>query len=219
MKFFVLFLFVLLIASCKKDIDNTQFTGTPKVKTQTNGTTVITFTYDSEGRRSSAISSSRISNYIYSDTIVTVIDSTFGFSPDTTVYNFNADGLVVSDSHGRSYAYDDNQHCILQTDIRDSSRLTRFWSNDNMVAISFSNAMQTYTYLLNTYNTIGTDNTGISYYGKDSKNLIDTYTFSMNNNSTTYKYSYAYDSQKRIKQMTQSEVGSNWTSTYTYTYY
>lgn len=68
---------------------------------------------------------------------------------------------------------------------------------------------QTYEFLPNTVNTIGNDNTGIPFYGKQNKNLLSKTTFishsSTGTDEFTVSYDYELDTQNRVVKQTMDD--------------
>jgi len=224
---FAVTVLVTVISGCNKPDDNNNGGVTAKVKTHSNtsnspitgpDTTTSTYIYDSQGRVSSI-------STVYLPAGVTTL-TTFTYNNNQIIetressiyiYTLNSSGYVTlrfDSAYGASYSstvaytYDASGHRLSAALANSTSGVyfTRYygWDGDNMTT-STENGSYTYTYLTDKANTIGNANVGMSFYGKDSKNLINT---SVNSGSTT-TYFYDYDSQNRV-------IRVNGKDTYTY---
>ena len=76
----------------------------------------------------------------------------------------------------------------------------------------------TYQFLNGSFNTIDNENTGITFFGKQSRNLIDTAQINTGFATGTAAYTYEYDSNKRVTKKAVIYTPGLLTVTTTYTY-
>lgn len=208
----VLFLAVAMVASsCKKEESSpTRIKTITHTDTQGNNPVTETYFYDNADRLSSiTVQDSLVTSYRYND--LTVIET---YGDQNNVYAINKDGYTTS----INFYYD-----VLATITYDGvpgEYTYRKEGNGTETAFTWAGGNLVYTdllggvnlkYLSDKTNTIGNENTGRRFLGKDSKNLVDTETYL--NASTTITYQYEYDAQNRVTKR------SNGTAVEIYTYY
>jgi len=146
--------------------------------------------------------------------------------------------LISTCSGSFNATYDNNGYLIYVGWIEEDSTKTIFYKgtskytifNENTISLTTSDIYTTdsliqteqYTFK-DTSNTIGLENQGIFFLGKQNKNLTSTYTFITNdvtNNYTStnnYTDTYEYDSKGRVTKQTETDNSNNTTiSIYTY---
>jgi hypothetical protein len=232
-------LFVILF-SCKKDDDQTQ-TSIAKIKEidhWINGSIVSseTYQYDSKGRIIREIEKAIINDsltytfnymYYYSGSTITV---KYGLNSDSmellSSYILNSKGLVISvtnfNSGSNTYEYNSEGYLVkkISTSKSGETDSTLYdYQNGNIVSWTFAGSVsytKTYQYLTNTTNTIDLENKGISFFGKQSKNLILNVITQYPDQTDTIAYTYEFDSKNRVeKQIKNSSTTSYITFTYT----
>lgn len=160
--------------------------------------------------------------------VVTYYDSV-GATPDVTTYTLNNNGLAISETgtfkkgSGKSilsrhfklsskgtyvvtYAYDNNNYKIQEifTESGNSDTTSYTISNGNTISTITSWYTSTNQFLTDKTNTIGFENMGISFWGKQDKNLISSNTTDYGTGPQTDTYTYEYDSNGRVTKMTNS---------------
>jgi hypothetical protein len=167
---------------------------------------VSAYSYDNQGRVTSlAITSTTSGNsnqqYTYGTNSVTQIlqdGSTINYTLNSNGY---ATSQVFKDNIGAvifslNNTYDNEGH-LLSSGSNGGGTITNTWTDGNLTSDNNFGG-QTYTYLSTKDNTIGNENKGMKFLGKDSKNLRSTST----SYGSTTTFTYEYDSQNRVtKQM------------------
>jgi hypothetical protein len=210
-KFFLLIIVIVFVPSCKKD---TTF-DSPRIKKLTHGIYWALFSYDCEGRCTQLVAQSGYTNsFTYSaGQVVSEVPS------GKTIYYLDSRGYAMSDNRGYTYTIDVDGHMTSVISSFDTTNFT--WANGNIVSVSgrIQPGVYTYTYTyLNEENTIGSNNEGRLFRGKDSKNLIDTYSYAAYGDTTWHKFFYEYDIDGKVAVQTDSIIGSG-TDITSYTYY
>jgi len=203
------------ISGCKKEDDDTSKKAgvTPKIKTLSYydpwslATRTETYAYDAQGRVTTVTtsfsdgSSGSVVSYSYGTNYMT--ETRPGIGPKT--YALNSDGYV-SDYFLGTQTYDADGH------VTSDGTHTYTWANGNLISSTNDpSGSLTFTYHTDKTNTIGNDNKGMSFFGKESKNLINT---STNGSGTVLVYSHEYDSQGRVTKET-----GKYGYAYNYTYF
>lgn len=146
------------------------------------------------------------------------LSGTFTF---TTTYEYNSEGYLVKSSEG-------NTTC----EIQDGNTVKKIYSSYTQPfplphsepdsSLTKSNILTfTYEFSPNTSNTTGNENMGMSFYGKQDKNLVINADILFSGEpwgplyGNSYAYAYSYDSQKRVTKCT-TLMTYNYE---TYTYY
>lgn len=233
---------ITLISGCKKEskesctdgVKNQNETGVdcggscgecpiPKIKTEIYDyggfLDTATYFYDSQGR-------------------VASITHTNSGAPDTEIFTYTADSIVVtggqprftyllnSDGYASSlfvangqsgfiyvddaYTYDTEGHLISRVNLLNGLTRNFQWSEGNMISETLNgNHRYTYTHLADKVNTIGNQNKGKSFLGVDSKNMAGS-GVDVSTGDTAY-FSYEFDSQNRVTKYVNVNT--------TYTYY
>jgi hypothetical protein len=207
---------MFLIPSCKKE--KGEPFGIPKIKTITNGANTRTFSYGNTGRVTKIVSNSI-------ETVVTYYNDSMVYQSTprggTTTYILDSRGYVVSNDQDLNYSIDTDGHLISKTSPIDTYNYT--WVNGNQATLNHytpgGQSSETFTFLANTINTIGSDNQGASEFGKSSKNLINTYSYEYSGGISSYQYTYEYDVRGRVSKLSITDIGTSASTTTTYTYY
>jgi len=231
----------ILLNSCIKKADNhigpTMGKLISSIQYSTGGTN--TYTYNSSGQRSTFVYKSgtitEIGSYTYTASSITMlaneISGTNSYTIKSTILLNNA-GLAISEvdsTTGSStsgntlyYTYDANGYRT--SAITQSSTQNFTYQNGNLSSVIYSGTTPynyTYTYLMDKPNTLGNQNVGIYYLGKDNANLKNTYTNTYGSSTTTYYNSYIFNSDGTVQKLTTTMVpssGTPSTSWIAYTY-
>lgn len=234
-----LFAILAVFISCDKAEDDPA-PKIPKIKTVTfyQGDEVarhFSYEYDSLGRCSktsfglqpSVVAS--YETYRYSDNLVIV--NRFYNGADTIIadtLHLNKQGLVSRSSlNNETREYDRNGYLVQSKTANNVTTLlliTCQVSNGNLVKLIQTElsadqkiTTSTYDHIPNSVNTIGHENKGMAFYGKQDKNLVREVQkdFSQYPSETT-SYEYEYDAQNRVTQKTYISPGLHMSETYTY---
>lgn len=194
--------------------------GMARVKTISGSTSnnyTDSITYDAQNRQIKYWGTD-VATYTYTATTI-VKQVTGGTTPGTTTYTLNTDGYATSATQRFTtgtvwlyrFAYDADGHQTLQVRTDSAANVlidstVQTWANGNLVSSYIATynfpgyiySNYTYTYVAGKANTIGNQNQGIAFLGKDSKEPVNTYT----SNSTVYSYVYEYDASGRIASYT-----------------
>lgn len=217
-----LFFGLLLISSCKKEDNNStfQFEKYPRIKSihyLGNNGYKANFEYDSKGRLIKYNMDGIIFKYEYSDSKVI---NTFPSSQDTMLYFLNADGLADSTNFGFTYDFDENGYQIHQF-YDTNNQWTFIIRNGNRSTAKriVSGVITNLNYLYSQKNnTIGMENNGMSFLGKQNINLTSKEIFhQIPNLPDTLDYSYEFDNKDRV--VKQIIINSGKADTIIYTYY
>jgi hypothetical protein len=188
-------------------IDYTATTATVKEYSVDNvlGSSQV-FTLNSKGYAISSVTSSGKKKSLSTKSILPIAIAQFAIASPTTTYEYNSDGYMTKAIYGDA----GNQEIITYT-----------ITNGNSVAYSDAAGGQTFTstsqFYLDKTNTIGFENMGISFFGKQDKNLKQSVTDTYSGSAVAHSYTYQYDSQNRVASNTISTAGAYTTSTaYTY---
>lgn len=197
------------------------------------------YTYNANDQRSTFVYKSgtitEYASYTYTGSSMTMLaNETSGTNSYVfkNIVQFNSTGLAISEvdsTTGSStsgntlyYSYDANGYRTSITAPSYTENIT--YQNGNMVTAIYSGAISssyTYTYYMDKPNTLGNQNFGIYFIGKDNANLRKSYTYTNGTNTTTYNYTYDFNAdgtvQKQTITMTPS-TGSPTTTWQTYTY-
>ncbi len=221
----------MLFACNKKDNILVPVDTTPKVKTYTTGSgNVTSHQYDAQGRKTVESSGIFSTNYTYSASQVSEKVYMSNVLDDETIYELNGNGYVTRYSDPGSVfetrcEYDATgymtrdynlQSGVITVDRRyfyaASGRLDSLYSYDGGVLKRRDVYVTDETHL----NTIGTENLGLLFFGKQSKGVITriTRTTFATGNVNQLDYTHTYDANGRIITETLNGI-----STTTYAYY
>ncbi len=192
----VLFFAVAMVASsCKKeDVSPTRIKTVTYTDTQGSSSMVETYEYDDMDRLSKVlIGDSVAATFSYND--LTVVEKT---DAGNAVYTLNSDGYVSSINFSYSTLVDFYYGSIgyVSQTVQGNVQKNYVWNNENLTSVYGSDTLE-YTYLSDKFNTIGNEYKGQAFLGKDSKNLVNTVTYSAG--PTTLTYAYEYDGDKVSK--------------------
>lgn len=233
--FFIL-IWAMVWISCKKDEPDGPKINIPLISTITIDAGVFTsfdsFKYDNRGRRiysSSKMTYNNTTNYY--QTFYTYSGSSFtdesyrnGVKQSGTVYYLNNQGLCDYFRRGDetdTFKYNPDNFRISKIINSPSFKMVSFNTveNENTVRLqatstaaggSVSTNVFEFSFYNDTINTIGPENSGLPFFGRQDKNLMKT------NMSTINKFHYTYilDKQNRVLQQTASSG-----ERYIFTYY
>jgi hypothetical protein len=136
----------------------------------------------------------------------------------------NIQGLVISEDRGyTTHEYDQAGYQAKIIQKGDNAyTLTYTISGGNTIKrlMDYKGSLSedSYKYLPNQANTIGNENMGITYYGKQDKNLVHEISsfYVQNATTTTSTYIYAFDSQNRVVKSAWDDNSNDIYTTYTY---
>lgn len=233
-----LLILILVFSNCKKSDDEAPESAVviPKIKVMTcyqNNSISFqqTFEYDQAGRLAK-----RTNVGDYEDTFIyhadKIIISKHYIERDTTflldTLFLDSRGLVIAESGRGTYEYDAKG---FQTAFLVGQLLTYQVSGENTVkreAWEFKNGAwekvvtTDFKFLQNRANTIGNENMGISFYGKQDKNLRSEACYVFHENTTNtgilHTFHYEWDAQNRVIKF-QEAAEQPFKFYYTYSYY
>lgn len=234
----VLLSIALVFNSCKKTVEPINPDAIPKIQKITeykNGliSSFTSYEYDTNGRISKIThSDSSYEIYIYSpDSIIKNIYQANG-KIASLISRLNKNGLIFNEGNGAEYEYDllgfKTSWIISDADThydyKVSNGNTIEMSNTYYSAQSAANKeIYTYKFLPNSTNTIGNENIGITFYGKQNKNLVEVTSHILQDafrkNNSSYSYSYEYDNKKRVTKRILTGIGILEGRYTLYTYY
>ena len=204
---------VLLIGSCKKTTVNGLVKSTADSYTsngQTTNSTAI-YTYDGQNRLTEYQPGSGTPTTIsYGSGSVTVTQGS-----SVTIYQLNSSGYATSDNQGNIYVYDNNGFNTTTTNTGANTTNVFSISNGNVSSEQSTVNGVTTTYAYTYLSTADYRTYGLKFLGKNSVNLVNTESIS-NPNTTTYTFSYTFDSKGRVQ--TQTYISGTTTDVTTYTY-
>ena len=218
----------MVFVGCKKDdvsptnSTSTSVSSTPKILKEYEynilndsiilDSSIITYSYDDKGRLATKKEDNYTESYTYlSANLIKV--SILYFKNDVSIDS--EEYSIMLDSKGLAV-----KHYIFEKDT-----LFLYFSPEgffknksgNLIEVLDGNVLKegttTYEYYLDKINTIGNDNRGMPFMGKDSKNLVKTVkytgttvnTVSKRKRSTSdYSYTYEFDSKNRVIKSTKA---------------
>lgn len=220
-------LFGLLIAfpACKHNREDETTPKIPKIKDITTyldqkAVGINFFEYDQAGRLlKNEQSNGNMTTYQYSDNQIIVNTITFtGMIADSDTLLLDDKGLAFKEKNGnQTFEYDPQGFLVKKTvQSLELHTYTYLIANGNTVQGSYrlDNHSADQIMLQNEFqpgsiNTIGNENKGITFYGKQDKELISSRVL-FNEPAT---FSYEYDTQKRV---TKRIIQNGYTEVYTY---
>ena len=236
----VLLIGIIAISSCKKDSKNSGLSVTRILKVNIQSGIYsydMTYQYDDAFRaKKIARENGNFKTYDYADSTVTVktYNSTGTSLISTEIYIVNSKGLAkslqgsgsykTSGTWSGKYEYDNDGYLtkeIFTSTIETGHTVFYTIKDGNMITKAFLYSGQYdstfYENFTSSKNTIGNDNIGLSFLGRQNVSL---YTL-VNEKSSTHATSphtctYEFDSQNRVKIVRSGEGGSATTITYTY---
>ena len=166
------------------------------------GLTVI-YTLNAEGYAIQSVSTGGKKKSLDFRSVFSMLFGNQSPSSATNTYEYDADGYLTK--------------IVLNSGTSTSETITFTVVNGNRVGTSYLTGGFTYTgtsqYLMDKINTIGYENMGITFMGKQEKNLVQTAAISMSGVSLTQTYTYQYDSQNRVTNSIVTTPGQNAIST------
>lgn len=187
---------------------------------------ITTIQYDAQGRLIKMdLTNWRDETYQYGQS--SIIRQVSFLNSDAPEYidtlQLNTDGLVIFDPHDESnYEYTPEGYRLRQyasygdySSIVSNGNTTittqRDWESQHIISTN------EYTFLPDKLNTVGSENVGIAFYGKQDKNLLSedmfTYLYGGRHDQTIHHYSYEFDNKNRVKKKMRSD-GIYWLYTY-----
>ncbi len=177
-------------------------------------TSITLYTYDSKGRLVSQINDYSTSTYSYIS--ANLISVTTNDKYDGSVQNNNNSYNYVLDSKGIATKYytDLSKDTILLYYSPEGFSLGTNLNYD--IEVKDGNVVNrlkiAFEYYLDKNNTIGSANKGVSFFGKDSKNLVKSERWvavGSNPMSSSSEYLYEFDSKNRVIKSTRKTVTTN----------
>lgn len=234
-----------VIISCKKgdgDTPQSQYIRIKKITPEDTNGFKTSYEYDSKGRVIKLNMNGGIRYYEYSDYDVKFIFPSSvnpPYSCDTTIFLLNPNGLAKSSNaikvgFGWKYEYDNNGYLIKSegpsdTYYKSSTRLVKNTILDGNISVSNEFYIEndtirdTITYVYEYYktlNTIGLENVGISYLGKQNRNLRSKeIRYHSSELPQTIYYTYEFDNFNRVVKLNLIQYDSSKTTITLYTYY
>lgn len=234
---------IIAFSACKKSSTDNKSSvpapqsSIPKIATIRGSIDTTFFQYNSSGKLIKEINWSGYQILEYSGNTVTLKDYSEGGSIQSTeIFTLNSRGQAISSSYAGkkkstegnylsegnfnttyTYEYDNDGYLIrkmypISESILDTVAYTIINGNETQAKYP-GNEYFNYTYT-NTTNTIGRENEGITFLGKQSKNLVQSSTHTyQSHTSDPITITYAYDNKGRVTIET-SLGASGW---YTYT--
>jgi len=177
--------------------------------TSSSGYTTETYAYDNKGRVSTITYTgffTGVSTYTYGNGNVTLVDR----DNFTSVYTLNSLGYATSVTWVGGPTY--NFLYDSEWQLLDDGTGIYSWTANNITFVRPE--LSGFTFLTDKVNTVGNVNKGISFLGKDSKNLPESKQYGTGGK---YFYTYEYDSQNRVTKAI--EVGNTVWEPFVYTYF
>jgi len=206
---------VFFISGCKKSSSPNGLIATYTQVISDNGvntTTVYTFSYDGQNRLTEYQATGKVPiTFAYSSGQVTQTQGT-----SITIYSLNSQGLATSDNQGNTYVYDNNGYLTAQTNTAQGTSATYTISNGDVLSEVSTSAGVTTNYAYTFLSTADYRSNGTSFLGKSNVNLVNSETIS-NPGTSTYTFSYTFDSKGRVQTQQVVSNGETITDTYTYT--
>lgn len=217
-----LFFGLVLVSSCKKDDNGStfQFDKYPRIKSIQYGvdssSSIDYYEYDSKGRLNKLNQYGSILKIEYSDTKVAWISQD---SKDTMLYKLNSKGLAISVTDYLYYEYDENGYLIhWYIDVTNAGFISILNGNMSSGKRIYSDDTTFYIYEFSQKNnTIGNENKGMSFLGKQNINLTSKQ-ISLKNSEPpdTVYYSYEFDIKGRVVKQIENQAGKTHITMYTY---
>lgn len=226
----------ILFNSCKKsdkEVDKITIS-IPKIKTITyykgdSITSHTSFEYDTSGKLSkSTYSNGQSFTFSYAPSnIIRTYYYIISEKPSIDTLILNNKGLVISEEGGiTTYEYTpEGYQSKLTIDASPKTSQTYTSLDGNIIKNTERNYndvryIHTYTFLSDIINTIGNENMGITYFGKQDKNLKSKdNTIDLRDNKTfQLTYEYEFDTKNRVTKL--KKIGwYSYNDSETYTYY
>ncbi|HLN73181.1 MAG TPA: hypothetical protein VK205_07790 [Prolixibacteraceae bacterium] len=230
----------ITFSACKKTENNEVILTNPSllIKTATQyqdgkvtGTT--TYEYDNLGRIAKiSYNAGRYEKYNYvSDTLLFIeaYSNMVHYNTDTLL--LNSRGLVAAHHKKTAFEYDSEGFLVKSTTMNYPADIKSYEVGEgNVLGYTFhqfdmgdnSETLSVYTcqYLENSVNTIGYENMGISFYGKQSKNLLSKSHLKIIYTDFTREFdaafSYQFDRYRRVIRQTQDNSPVSYYTVFTY---
>lgn len=220
--------------SATQDTLNSELLNIPKIKTVTewiqeidaqgnlkNSDTLIgfaTYNYDKLGRLTSMTGNLRTEDvYVItynSSNLITMLEdgNTNTLSLNSNGYVYLKSGKYKNESYYDNYGFEKYMNSAIT--VVDNGNLIEYKDSSQTVKYEYYKEL----------NTIGNFNKGISFFGKDSKNLCKSRTSIYPQRSETYiqRYNYKFDTENRVIESVETSIdntkSSYWRITMKYTY-
>ena len=223
---------VMVFVGCKKEDTNKTNTtsnsvvSTPKILKEYEynilndsiilDSSIITYSYDNKGRLATKKEDNYTESYTYvSANLINV--SRLHYKNDVSIDSWEYS--IILDSKGLAI-----KHYVSEKDTLflyfTPEGFLKGNKNSNVLEVLDGNVLKvgkeettTYEYYLDKINTIGNDNRGMSFMGKDSKNLVKTVKYTgttvntvskMKRSTSDYSYTYEFDSKNRVVKSTKA---------------
>lgn len=245
-RYLLLSLLVLILAfsACKENNNDEPVLTNPSmlIKTATQYqdgkvTSTTAYEYDNSGRIAKiTYNAGRYEKYSYvSDTIILkeIYNNEFNHYTDTLLLNDR--GLVISVNRSSSFEYDAEGYLVRSTIVRDKYAYITINTIANGDILETTSEVDSLGILMETSNyrydfnstpavasTIGDENTGIAFFGKQSKNLPSGchYSYSRRVDHLTIEKDYSFmhllDRYQRVVKKTQVNNLADYYTVYTY---
>lgn len=219
----------LVLFSCKKSDTNPNPQGggatSSKIKTWAGNSGISTYTYDAQGRCTEVLYSNggKIA-YEYQAGVVTVkAYNTANVLTSTSVYELNSEGLRIKETRpgnplfAESTVYNSDKQPVkhITSNNGNTQVMDYFYSGGNYDSIRFTNNGNWSSTIIKTYysdklNTLSNDEEGVSFYGKENKNLVKTeqYTYPDGTKNDISNYTYEFDAKGRVVKETRVQGGN-----------
>jgi len=234
---FMLSIGILALTSCKKDSDESE--PMPLIATETSDGITSTFSYKDGRLDKIVNSDNSKTTFTYETSKVTVSEfESNGTISSTEIYTLNSKGLAISStSTGKkkksgnmitdrlmlknststtaTYEYDANGYMtkVTMSDGTTTSSSTLVITDGNPTSGTATSEGFTFNllfaYFTDKTNTIGQENEGTTFLGKQSKNLLKSATISFIGYSVSSNYVYEYDSKNRVTNQTETDSDGN----------
>jgi hypothetical protein len=222
-----LLLGLFILSSCNKDEEEStfQFDKYPRIKSmQYNNPGIsyfVNYEYDSKGRQIKFIfdDGAYTKTEYFGYTIKHIYFNSQNEPQNTSLFLLNTNGLVETSDFGVTYEYDENGYNIgLIIDSFSSWKMSIISGNRSYARRILSADTTFYNYeYFPLINTIGDENTGVSYFGKQNVNLTSkNIIYHIPELPDTAYFSYEFDSKDRVVKQIINNSGIIETSLYTY---
>lgn len=209
---FIILFYSLFCTSCKKDSTSVSSIDVSKISRIVNSSSSSSFFYNSNGQIIKEIDSlfsfSPVhilkTTYNYSDSAIVLLITDYTNATLAQILHLNPKGLVISKDNNTFYEYNSNNYLIQEVVSYTYSLITSMKTTysiqdgNNVIETTLVNyyggrqEINTTKYNYSNYmNTIGTENLGQAFWGKQNKNLI------LSSNVV-----YTFDSKNRVSVVT-----------------
>ena len=248
--FITFLLLFATVSGCKKDsekalLDPSTCLVKKEVYKNEHGSILATVSYEYDDQRRITIrmvepASGLAWTYKYQYSTSQIIEAVYdneGVMKYQVTYHLNEKDLAVTSSQSSrsvmensQYEYDADGYMIKNTFFSEGTTVYASWSweiTDGNITSHTSHqphsglgGTETYTYFTDKTNSAGNNNTGMMFFGKSSRNLVRSSTFTSDASSGSATYSYQFDSHQRVTRVTiQGSTLSSSAREISYEYY